>query len=198
MARPQEFNRNDVLDQALLVFWKKGFEATSVQDLVDATGLNRGSLYNTFGDKAELFAEVMEHYRAASPTKPLVQAVQDPHGDINVRDLIGLFFSDLVKRAQNDFDHKGCLMTNTSAGFYGCDETMAQWVRDSFAGLEDTLTTLIARGQKQGSVTSTAKPRALARALVASAQGFNVIARGGAKPQALKDIAAQAVHALDH
>ncbi len=55
MARPREFDRDQVVDRAVDVFWRKGFEATSIRDLVEATGLNRGSLYNTFGDKAGLF-----------------------------------------------------------------------------------------------------------------------------------------------
>ena len=198
MARPQQFDRDDVLDRALLVFWHSGFEAASIQDLVDATGLNRGSLYNTFGDKAALFAEVMERYRANSPTMPLAQAARDPHNDADNRALIVTLFDDLVARALNDGDHKGCLFTNTSAGFYGCTDTMNDWVRETLKGLEETLTVLVKRGQKRGEIHSTAKPQAIARSLLASAQGLNVMARTGAEPQVLKDIATMAVRVLDH
>jgi TetR/AcrR family transcriptional repressor of nem operon len=197
MSRPQEFDRDEVLDLALKVFWLKGYETASIQDLVDATGLNRGSLYNTFGDKAELFAAVMQRYRDAAPTKPLVDAVRNTRSDSAARDVIVAFFKDLTKRALNDPEHKGCLLTNTSAGFYGCSDAMTAWIRDSLSGLEDTLTTLVERGQKKGDITATAKARAIARSLLASAQGLNVLARSGASAQALKDIAAQAVRVLD-
>lgn len=197
MSRPQQFDREDVLDRALHVFWLKGFEAASVQDLVEATGLNRGSLYNTFGDKAELFAEVMARYRAASPAKPLADAAGDARSNLDTRVLIVKFFKDLTKRALNDPEHKGCLLTNTSAGFYGCSDTMADWVRDTLGALENTLTVLVERGQKRGDITAEGKARAIARSLVASAQGLNVLARGGASAQALKDVATQAVRVLD-
>lgn len=197
MARPQQFDRDDVLDKALNVFWDKGFESASVQDLVDATGLNRGSLYNTFGDKAELFAEVMQRYSRASPAMPLVEAAQDSNSSLDSKAVIKQFFDDLVQRALADQQHKGCLLTNTSAGFYGCNETMTEWVREAFKGLESTLKTLVKRGQARGTITSTAKPRAIARSLVASAQGLNVLARSGGSSQALKDIATLAVRVLD-
>jgi len=197
MSRPQQFERDDVLNKALMVFWQKGFEAASIQDLVDATGLNRGSLYNSFGDKAALFAAVLENYRAVSPSNPLTDAAQNPHDDTNIRTLIVHFFNALVTCALADPDHKGCLLTNTSAGFYGCDDAMATWICKTLDSLEKTFHTLVKRGQACGSISSTAKPRAIARSLVASAQGLNVMARTGAKPQALKDIAAQATRVLD-
>lgn len=197
MSRPQEFDRDDVLDRALLVFWRKGFEAASIQDLVDATGLNRGSLYNSFGDKAALFAAVMDSYLTISPTNPLVAAAQDPDSTVNVHMLIVDFFAALVTRAQNDGEHKGCLFTNTAAGAYGCSDAMSEWVREALGGLEEILTVLVKRGQQRGDLSATAKPSAIARSLIASAQGLNVMARAEASPQVLEDIATMAVRVLD-
>jgi TetR/AcrR family transcriptional repressor of nem operon len=64
LARPREFDRDVVLETAMDVFWCKGFEGTSIQDLVEATGVNRGSLYGAFGDKETLFAEALDYYLA--------------------------------------------------------------------------------------------------------------------------------------
>jgi len=193
MARPQSFDRPTVLSKALQVFWQKGYDGASIQDLVDATGLNRGSLYNSFGDKEEMFAEVMALYRSQSSVKILVNAPLDA----NVRALFNNFFQALVERAQNDLDQKGCLMTNTAAGFYGCSDRMTDWVCDAVEGMETLFVKLIERGQAAGDIASSSSPLKLARFLMASAHGLNVMASLGSDPSALEDIANQSLQALD-
>ncbi|HEY9078518.1 TetR/AcrR family transcriptional regulator [Magnetovibrio sp.] len=193
MARPQQFDTDTVLDKAMQVFWKKGFDDASVQDLVDATGLNRGSLYNAFGDKAQLFAAVMERYRAASPTKILSQ----PSADTSPRQQIVDFFYALVERAQSDVEHKGCLLTNTAAGLYGCNDAMSAWIHDTLTAFEDLLTAVIERGQHRGEITSAQSAREMARFFVAIAQGINVMARANPAPDVLRDIVSQALRTLD-
>ncbi len=199
MPRPQQFDRDDVLDRALSVFWRQGYEAASIQDLVDATGLNRGSLYNAFGDKAQLFAEVMERYSASSPVTTLIDAANPENGENgeNARTLIRDFFIALVKRAVADKEHKGCLFTNTAAGFYGCSEPMSDWIRSALSGFEDALIILVKRGQQRREISATESPDAIARSLIASAQGLNVMARTGASTDQLKDIAAMALRVLN-
>ena len=66
MARTKCFNRDEALEKAIGAFWAKGYEATSVQDLVDCMGINRGSLYDTFGDKHKLFLEALDRYGKGS------------------------------------------------------------------------------------------------------------------------------------
>lgn len=62
MARPKEFDPNEALERAMLLFWEKGFQATSMRDLVQAMGINRGSLYDTFGSKEELYQAAIDRY----------------------------------------------------------------------------------------------------------------------------------------
>jgi TetR/AcrR family transcriptional repressor of nem operon len=193
MARPQSFDRTDVLTKALDVFWKKGFEDASVQDLVDATGLNRGSLYNSFGDKDDLFAEVMALYKTSSPVTLLTSASEDA----DITELFEAFFQRFVDRAEADLDHKGCLFTNTAAGLYGCSDDMAKSVCSSLDDMEGLIVRLIERGQDQDDITSTADPLKLARFLISSAQGINVMARTGASTDALQDIADQTLVVLN-
>ena len=71
MARTKAFDRDAVLDRAMDLFWKQGFEATSVQQLVEVTGINRGSMYDTFGDKRELFIQALTRYADKSAMKRL-------------------------------------------------------------------------------------------------------------------------------
>jgi len=193
MARPQEFDTDSVLDNAMEVFWKKGFDDASIQDLVDATGLNRGSLYNAFGDKSHLFATVMERYRAASPARILTN---DTDG-VSPRLQFTKFFDALVDRAVKDRDHKGCLFTNTAAGLYGCNDAMTSWILESFVALENVFVAVIERGQKNGEITTAQSSRKLARFFVGVAQGLNVMARVNPDPDVLSDIVTQSLNTLD-
>ena len=77
MARTREFNYDEALESATRLFWEKGYEATSIQDLVAATGVNRASLYETFGDKRELFRKALERFRCAQE-KSFEQLAHDP------------------------------------------------------------------------------------------------------------------------
>jgi len=192
MARPQEFDKDEVLDRATQVFWQKGFDDTSIQDLVAATGLNRGSLYNSFGDKAEFFAAVMDRYRATSSVRILAAAPDDA----SPRQLIVDFLDSLVHRARSDIEHKGCLFTNTAAGLYGCDDAMTKWIRDTLMMLEDILTNVVERGQERGEIPSVHSARSIARFVVAAAQGINVMARVQPDPQVLVDIVDNTLCAL--
>lgn len=193
MARPQEFDTDTVLQNAMLLFWQKGYDDTSIQDLVETTGLNRGSLYNAFGDKAQLFAKVMERYRAFSPARALAEAPEDA----SPKQLIADFLNTLVERAELDPQNKGCLLTNTAAGLYGCNDAMTDWVRKTLGELQHVLTEVVARGQARGELNADQSASSLAHFIVATAQGLNVMARATSDTQSLKDIVANALRALD-
>lgn len=184
MARPQKFNTDEVLDQAMDVFWQKGFDNTSVQDLVDATGLNRGSLYNTFGDKADLFAAILKRYRSQSPAALLASKADTAPP----RQWIEDFLMSLVDRAKTDPDHKGCLLTNTAAGLYGCDATMTALVSQTLQDLEDLFAGVIERGQNNGQIATSSSAQSLARFFVATANGLNVLASAHVHPDQLIEV----------
>ena len=146
MARPREFDRDQVVDRAVEVFWRNGFAATSIRDLVEATGLNRGSLYHTFGDKAGLFEAALERYRAGGPIRRLVAAADSGPP----RQVIGEFFARLVELGASDTERRGCLMTNTAAELAARDERVAAQVTKAMPGLEDALFPLVGRGPAAG------------------------------------------------
>ena len=193
MARPREFDRGQVVDRAVEVFWRKGFEATSIRDLVEATGLNRGSLYNTFGDKAGLFEAALERYMAGAPTQYVVAAADSGPP----RQVIGEFFARLVDLGASDKERRGCLMTNTAAELAARDERVAAQVAEAMQGLEDALFRLIERGQETGEIAPWRDPRALARFLVAAAQGLHISAKLNGDRAALEAIAGIALSNLD-
>lgn len=192
MGRPQQFDYDTVVDKAMEVFWRKGYEATSIQDLVDGTGLNRGSLYNTFDSKEGLFAVVRDRYSQISLATALIEEAKTA----KPREAIEDFLLTLAKRIAKDPDHRGCLIVNTATELAPHNIDARDWVNDAVKDLENALTTLITRGQKNKSFKSKEKPRVLARLVLASVQGMLVIGKANPSPKVLKDIAQAALGAL--
>ena len=192
MGRPQQFDLETVVEAAMQMFWRKGYEATSIQDLVDATGLNRGSLYNTFDSKEGLFSTVCERYQQISLATPLIEVAKTAPPRVAIED----FLMTLAKRIANDPEHRGCLMVNTATELSPHNEEAREWVNTAVKDLEDALTKLIKRGQKNKTFKSKEAPRSLARLLLASIQGMLVIGKANPSPRLLNDIARTALAAL--
>src|ERR1700746_1074478 len=109
MAGIKQFDRDEVLARATALFWRRGYEATSIRDLVEATGINRGSIYGTFGDKQRLFLAVLDHY-GEKIAKPMLATLADP----DPRRAIELMFESIIRRTSDHRFPRGCLNTNTS------------------------------------------------------------------------------------
>jgi TetR/AcrR family transcriptional regulator, transcriptional repressor for nem operon len=109
MARPREFDERAVLEAAVLCFWKQGYEATSVRDLVEHTGIAAASLYNAFGDKRALYEKALDHYVEVSIADRIRRCQSLPP----LRALEA-FFGEIVKRSLNDRDRKGCMLVNAA------------------------------------------------------------------------------------
>jgi AcrR family transcriptional regulator len=103
MGRPKCFDRNEVLDAAIQLFWKKGFADTSLSDLEKATGVNKSGLYSEFKDKDDIFFECVKHYRDTSPLCQILQ--KEPLGWSNIEGLL--------KQSLTCTGQKGCFFTNT-------------------------------------------------------------------------------------
>lgn len=121
MARHKEFDVDVALDRALDLFWSNGFEATSMQDLVDHLGINRGSLYDTFGSKEELYRRAFDRYVAppAGAADPLAAS------DLSVKERISAFLHSKV----DGTDGRGCFVVNTACERNGLDD----WSRSATA-----------------------------------------------------------------
>ena len=96
MAGVKQFDRNEALDRAMVAFWSRGYEATSIDDLVQATGIGRGSLYGTFGDKRQLFLAALDQYWNTVGMEMFAQ-LSDP----DARNAIERMFDALIRRASN-------------------------------------------------------------------------------------------------
>lgn len=185
MARPCEFDRNEVIDQAIELFWRKGYRATSIQDLVEATGVNRGSLYATFGDKAGLFGAAVDRYMAGSDVQRQFAAnTERPIGEV-----LSEVFGALVEAGACDGDRRGCLVTNTAVELMPHDQHVADKIARNLDGLENILCRRLGAAQRHGEIAPGKNPRALARFVVSSIQGIRVMSKVAPKRRVLQDIA---------
>lgn len=193
MARPRTFEREDVVEKALGVFWRQGYQATSVQDLVEATGLNRGSLYDTFGDKHGLFLEVVEHYRSHVTAKRLAK-LEEPGP---AREKIATFFREVIEFSVGEGRLLGCLMTNSAIELAPHDRDTRLAVAANMAAMEASFRRVLTRARKDGEIAAGKSPADLARFLTATANGLRVMAKVAPERAALRSVVRIALESLD-
>lgn len=190
MGRPREFDQVEVLRQAMLLFWRKGYEATSMADLLEVTGLSKSSLYDTFGDKRRLFLAALEAYRRERLENLRAKLNDGRPGRVS----IAAFFAGHALRSEG---REGCMSCNEAVELAPRDGEVQRLVNADFAGLENAFAEAITRGQADGSVTSREDPRKLARFLAVSLQGLNVMDRAGSDAERLVDSVAVMLSVLD-
>ncbi|GLQ05281.1 TetR/AcrR family transcriptional regulator [Sneathiella chinensis] len=193
MPRVKCFDREEALQNAMQAFWLKGFEATSVQDLVDCMGINRGSLYDTFGDKRNLFLEVLDHYSQTS-----LKLAEGMRADGNAREQISAFLHGFMQRNLDDQQNRGCLVTNTAIERSHYDEECAVRVRRHMGTLEAAFEAAIRRGQHAGDIVSTQDAAVLAAFLIGVLQGIRVIAKVNPDENKLRPMVDMALASLDN
>lgn len=176
--RTKDFDPDDIADAAMQVFWQRGYAATSVQDLVDGTGLSRSSLYGTFENKQGLFQHALRRYEAVTTSN--VELLSGPG---RARDLVRQLLLRIVQDELSDAGRRGCLVANAALELAGHDEAVAERVAGNLQRLQKALEKLILRGQQEGDITDSKKPRALARFVLNTVQGLRVLGKGSSAPQ---------------
>jgi TetR/AcrR family transcriptional regulator, transcriptional repressor for nem operon len=184
MARPKEFDRSQVLNKALDVFWCRGYAATSIQDLVEHTGVNRQSLYDTFGDKHALFLATMERYADMEYAKLQQQFVNGASFKNALRQVL----ENVVEAAVAGGVRRGCFIVNSATECAPHDPVIVERVLASFNGMEQTFMEAIERAQAAGEIDQAKDARALARFLVTTVQGLQVQAKVLPRPTDLRDV----------
>ena len=192
MARTKEFDPDSALRAALHLFWRKGYEATSMQDLVDELGIGRASIYATFGNKHELYLRAVDRYSEEIAGRSGSSLARSGSALAAVRELVESF----AEEALNDPDRKGCLITNTAIECLPQDELAAARVDTGLNGLESAIAGALFRAQGQGELGPDKDPRGLARFLVTVLQGIRVIAKRPDR-QRLRDTVDYALTLLD-
>ena len=194
MPRPKEFNPDEALEKAMQVFWHKGYEATSMEDLLTAMNLNRGSLYATFGDKRELFLKAMDLYCTGGGIGSRLSILNQPGPAIP---LIRRFVSAMLEFGLSDPQRRGCLMTNTVMELAPHEKDIALKVSRRLQMAEEGFFQQLTRAKHEGELAEDKDPRALARVLVTMMQGTIVMIKAGTPADVVRQTAETALSILD-
>src|ERR1700731_1030751 len=189
VGRPRSFDTGKALDRAVDVFWRKGYEGTSLSDLTKAMGINRPSLYAAFGDKENLFRRVLDHY-AEGPASYSHAALAEPTSRAVVERLL-YGTADMLTAPRNPH---GCLWVQGAlACGNGADPVRKELISRRMAG-EAALRQRLNRARIDGDLPPDANPTSLARYIVIVIQGMSVQAAGGASRAELRHVIDIALH----
>ncbi|MCC9066564.1 TetR/AcrR family transcriptional regulator [Flavobacterium piscisymbiosum] len=183
MARTKEFNEDQALDKAIEIFWHKGYNGTSAQDLVTHLGLSRSSLYDTFGDKQKLFAKALTKYHEDNYLK--IKEILETA--TNIKDTFEVIFKLAVVESLEDRITKGCFMVNSSVELAMHDEEIAKIVKNNSKVMEEVFTKAVQKGQDLGQISKTNSARVLARFIFNTYSGIRVLARTGERDKQVYD-----------
>ncbi len=187
MPWEKRYNETEVLDRAMQAFWARGYAATSMQDLVDATGINRGSIYAAFEDKRSLFLHSLRHYDRLHREAYLYRtaASHAPRGAILAA------FRDAATPAAGDTPG-GCLLVNTALELSPHDDEIRALVDASLREVERFFRQMIVAGQEAGDIAKAIRPGATARALLGLFLGLRVLMRANPEKSQTAAIVEQA------
>jgi TetR/AcrR family transcriptional repressor of nem operon len=173
VGRPKEFERDEVLTRARDVFWAKGYDGASLDDLTEAMGIGRASLYNEFGDKHSLFIEALDCYRRerfAQISKVLEDAPLARAG-------IAAVFRGTVKAFWADESRRGCMLVNATAELAASDPAVASRATESFERTAGVFRSALERGKRSGELDASLDVRATARYLANTLNGLRLLAK---------------------
>jgi TetR/AcrR family transcriptional repressor of nem operon len=189
MARPKEFDVDAALERALDVFWRAGYSATSVDDLVAAMGIGRASLYATFGDKRELYLAALRHYQDVRLSQVAEEFARAPSARAAIEDWLAATLA-RVSGAERD---RGCFCVNASTELASHDQAVGKLMAAHGARVEALLAATLVRARAEGSLPRAADPQRLASFLYGVVLGLNVLGKQHTPRARLEAVVAQAL-----
>ena len=184
MARPKEFDPERALAKAMNLFWRLGYENTSLEALMKEMGIARQSLYDTFGDKRTLYLKALAHYRDQTNSR-----MQEILNEIpSVSDGFARLLYGLAAETREQHE-RGCLLLTANLQRDPKDAIARDFLRDNQARVEAIFLQALARAQKQGELSPKDEPAALARFFVVTIQGMRAMARLKSDRKALEQVA---------
>ena len=190
LGRPLEFDPNTALEAAMHQFWSKGYEHTSMQDLLAVMNLSKSSLYQAFGSKRQLFRQCVGRYADQFAAQLRHGLADAPSGWRFIEDFLHSVLRDLAGTP------RGCLVMNTASELGQSEPEIAQDVAQSIGRFRGVLQAAVERAQREGHIAPERDARILASYLVSSMSGLKVQAKAGADAETLKGIIAVVLKAL--
>lgn len=193
MARHKEFNEKIVLEKAMELFWKQGYEKTSMQDLVDYMGIHRRSIYDTFGDKHSLFLASLTYYE----TFVIETFTRIIFNSPTVKTAVREIFNYVVQAAASDDYPAGCLSVNTAAELSLVDKDVKNMVTKMFKDTEIMFEHLLEEGRKKGELNKELDPQVTAQFLHNNLVGLRVIVKTNYSKEELESVLDLMLKVLD-
>ncbi|WDZ98792.1 TetR/AcrR family transcriptional regulator [Mucilaginibacter sp. SJ] len=193
MARSKDFDEAEVLSKAVCIFWHKGYNGTSMQDLVDGLGISRSSLYDTFGDKHALYIKALDSYQKAGGNQMCDIINNSASAKDAIKKLLELTMRDLLK----DEQRKGCFMVNAEIELASLDAEVKDLICRNEQQFENAILSAIKKGQASGEIRNSQDSLALARFIMNAVRGMQVSAKATADKAFFDDIIKTTLSVLD-
>jgi TetR/AcrR family transcriptional repressor of nem operon len=193
MARPKEFDPDLAAQEAMEAFWENGYNATSVTDLLAEMGLNRGSLYGTFGDKKQLFLAALDKYQDQNVS--MIREVLDRPG--SARRAVEALLDLAIEKCTGAGAAKGCLAAKAAMELAPHDKDIAAWLKKFHRRNVDLLTKTIARGQCDGEINRKIDARAAARFVLNGLAGLHLLGAMGPSNGEVQEVVKLMLKVLD-
>ncbi|MDJ0461785.1 TetR/AcrR family transcriptional regulator [Streptomyces sp. H27-C3] len=193
MARPRKFDEEQAVDAAMEAFWAAGYEATSTQDLCEATGLGRSSIYNTFKSKRDLFDRALARYMEFKNAELTALMESDLPVREKLRTQLQLVIDEEFGRGR---DGRGCLVVNTAVEAATREQGLKEDLARDYGVRLSVIRAAIESGQRDGDIARDKDALALAHFVIATVAGLRVSARVTSERSTLESIADAALSAL--
>lgn len=191
-GRPKQFDEQEVLDRAMNLFWLRGYGGVGLAELLEVMGISRQSLYDTFGNKRELFIRSIRHYRETQLVQALALLERPGSPLSNVRGVVRFF-----ERLAADASCRGCFVANALVELGPHDEPIAKLLRETLELLQGSIQRSLERAQEIGELPVSKSPQQLSRALTNAMLGMAVTGKLPLGRMALRDIYAGTLSMLD-
>ena len=193
IGRPLEFNPDIVLESAMQLFWRKGYESSSLQELLITMGLSKSSFYQTFKSKHALFQSCTQHYGKSLNNEIRTQLKNADSGKTFINNLL----NNVANETSGPDARRGCLLMNTASEFAQTDQEIAELVSSSIDSITNIFELAIQQAQRQEEISSDKNARTLATYLVSNMSGLKNMVKAGADRETIKRIASIVMTALD-
>ncbi len=193
MSRTKQFDERQALVSAMLVFWEKGYEGTSIHDLEQAMGLNRTSIYNAFGNKRAIFSRVMTCYQESVMSALFAELARAP----DIREGVRRLLNGALNMHFDEDNPGGCLMVLSMLESHQHDEQSMAAMQAAFHNMKSTLQTMLGKAKKAGELSPDLDVSSMATTITTTMSGMMVMGMAGFSRAALKKTINQVVSLLD-